>query len=58
MQEAIEFLDIMTKDEDFACIWNNTIGEHHEIIKFGDTEADISESRVHMIAVDHSKKTR
>lgn len=49
-------MDVMSKDDDFACIWNSTMGEDHEIIKFGDTEADISAARVHMITVDHTKR--
>ena len=58
MQEALETLNIMSNDEDLACIcmWNSTMGEDHEIIKFGDTKKDICKSRVHMITVNHIKK--
>jgi len=47
-------MDAFNADDDLDCIRNEAMA--HEIIKFGDSQGDVSNSRVHFIAVDHHKK--
>ncbi|KAL7531672.1 hypothetical protein ACHAXR_004168 [Thalassiosira sp. AJA248-18] len=56
--EASKFMEAFNTNDDLICVRDEVKGVNNErnITKFGDSEADVSESRVHIVVVDHHKK--